>query len=269
MKHYLNDDGSKYRIYPNASPGQLVENPYWLINKNEMTDITSNVTTVGGWAGGTPYVVGKAYGTVYAYRWAGLDAEGEPQIYNENGEKVLRTTGVQSTDALVAVGTRNPKQTVGFTNMFQYKGWGLSCMFVYNGGHIFKKDTPTIGGRITTNYNRLLNDRWKVPGDEARTDIPKFDSAPDNVDRANVYNSCEQHWVKGDYIKLRDLELSYDLQKPLLDKFGIRNTVLKLQVRNLFYWAKNKGGLDPEIFNLGGTRSPLAPTYSFGLSITL
>ena len=44
MKQYLNADGTKYRIYPDASLGQLVENPYWLINKNTMTDYTHRFT---------------------------------------------------------------------------------------------------------------------------------------------------------------------------------------------------------------------------------
>ena len=32
------------------------------------------------------YLQGDAYGTVYAYRYAGLDANGDPSVYNENGE---------------------------------------------------------------------------------------------------------------------------------------------------------------------------------------
>jgi len=44
MKYYLNEDGSKYRIYPDRALGQLVENPYWIINKNKMTDNTNRFT---------------------------------------------------------------------------------------------------------------------------------------------------------------------------------------------------------------------------------
>jgi TonB-linked SusC/RagA family outer membrane protein len=44
MKHYLNDDGTKYRIYPNTQLGELTENPYWILNKNELTDHTDRFT---------------------------------------------------------------------------------------------------------------------------------------------------------------------------------------------------------------------------------
>jgi TonB-linked SusC/RagA family outer membrane protein len=44
MAHYLNDDGTKYRIYPDQELGNLTENPYWIINKNTMTDHTNRYT---------------------------------------------------------------------------------------------------------------------------------------------------------------------------------------------------------------------------------
>lgn len=45
MKHYLNDDGSKYRMFEGLQDLQDdEENPYWILNKNKMTDGTSRFT---------------------------------------------------------------------------------------------------------------------------------------------------------------------------------------------------------------------------------
>ncbi|MDR1199421.1 MAG: SusC/RagA family TonB-linked outer membrane protein [Prevotellaceae bacterium] len=44
MSHYLNDDGTKYRIYSGRPLGTLVENPYWIVNKNTMNDHTNRFT---------------------------------------------------------------------------------------------------------------------------------------------------------------------------------------------------------------------------------
>ena len=44
MTHYLNDDGSKYRIVPFADLSNDIENPYWTINKNKMSDYTERFT---------------------------------------------------------------------------------------------------------------------------------------------------------------------------------------------------------------------------------
>ncbi|MDR2120514.1 MAG: SusC/RagA family TonB-linked outer membrane protein [Tannerella sp.] len=44
MTRYLNDDGSKYRIVAHPDISSDTENPYWIINKNKMTDFTERLT---------------------------------------------------------------------------------------------------------------------------------------------------------------------------------------------------------------------------------
>jgi TonB-linked SusC/RagA family outer membrane protein len=45
MKKYLNDDGTKYRMFEGLQELQDdVENPYWTINKNKLTDNTERIT---------------------------------------------------------------------------------------------------------------------------------------------------------------------------------------------------------------------------------
>ncbi|KKO92259.1 membrane protein [Sphingobacterium sp. Ag1] len=45
MKKYLNDDGSKYRMFEGRQPLESdVENPYWTINKNILGDNTERIT---------------------------------------------------------------------------------------------------------------------------------------------------------------------------------------------------------------------------------
>ena len=44
MSHWLNDDGSKYRMFPNVDQSEEMENPYWIINKNQLTDKNKRIT---------------------------------------------------------------------------------------------------------------------------------------------------------------------------------------------------------------------------------
>lgn len=45
MRHYLNDDGTKYRMFEDKQGlSSDTENPYWIINKNKMTDHTERLT---------------------------------------------------------------------------------------------------------------------------------------------------------------------------------------------------------------------------------
>jgi ferric enterobactin receptor len=44
MKHYLNEDGSKYRMFPAEDLSADYENPYWIINKDKMYDKNNRFT---------------------------------------------------------------------------------------------------------------------------------------------------------------------------------------------------------------------------------
>ena len=45
MSHYLNEDGSRYRVFGDrVEPWSEKANPYWIINKNKMTDDTERFT---------------------------------------------------------------------------------------------------------------------------------------------------------------------------------------------------------------------------------
>mgnify|MGYP003407522146 CR=1 FL=1 len=44
MSHWINEDGTKYRMFPNHVLEDEVENPYWIINKNKMTDQNERIT---------------------------------------------------------------------------------------------------------------------------------------------------------------------------------------------------------------------------------
>lgn len=44
MSHWLNGDGSKYLMFPHLPLESQVENPYWIINKNKMTDKNKRIT---------------------------------------------------------------------------------------------------------------------------------------------------------------------------------------------------------------------------------
>lgn len=44
MSRWINEDGTKYRMFPNQALEDDVENPYWIINKNKMTDKNERIT---------------------------------------------------------------------------------------------------------------------------------------------------------------------------------------------------------------------------------
>ena len=44
MSKWINEDGTKYYMFPNLLPENQMENPYWIVNKNKMTDSNERIT---------------------------------------------------------------------------------------------------------------------------------------------------------------------------------------------------------------------------------
>ena len=221
------------------------------------------------------FVAGYAAQILFAYRWAGLDGMGDPQVFDENGNKVKLSKDLTDVNALRCMGSMQPLWYGGLTNTFTYKDFGLSFMFVYNLGHKMRNDVNSFwNGRLGSNIHKDFDKRWRNEGDEHITDIPSYVSnTKESVTRREVdfYRYADINVLDASYIKLRDLSLSYSLPKSVCDKFASDHVKLRLQVSNLFYWVANGEGIDPESqnFRYGRRITQFGPSYSIGLTIDL
>ena len=92
-------------------------------------------------------------------------------------------------------------------------------------------------------FNKVVRqlDAWKKPGDV--TDIPKYVYNGNKL--ANSFST--QYLYKGDYIRLRNLQVRYQLPKNILSKFKIENLSVYVRGTNLLTWVKDKNmPFDPE-----------------------
>ena len=47
MKHWLNEDGTRYRMFEGLQlPAADVDNPYWIVNRNPITEKTARLGTI-------------------------------------------------------------------------------------------------------------------------------------------------------------------------------------------------------------------------------
>jgi hypothetical protein len=84
-------------------------------------------------------------------------------------------------------------------------------------------------------------DRWTKPGDV--TMIPKY------IYNGNKsFQSASDVWLsKGDYVRLRNIELGYDIPKSLLNRAKIGSAHVYLRGTNLYTWVKDPNmPFDPE-----------------------
>ena len=198
-------------------------------------------------------------------------------------------------DGLVYSGTTQPLLQGGFTNTFYYKKFTLSALFIGSFGNVIRlrKLSDNYAFGFPTPDQNMSKDfayRWRQPGDEAHTDVPRLEIDEWDMDLtypypANVqmYNNSDLRTVKGNFLRLSNLSLSYDLYNDNMRAKGIQNIRFMIQGNNLHVW-KNKRlkGQDPEAtgsqmsyadtreanVSFGNTFLPLPRSYSFSVSVS-
>lgn len=219
------------------------------------------------------YVQGYPAASLFAYRWAGLDNMGDPQVFDENGNKVKLSKDLTDLKGMHHVGTMQAPWYGGLTNTFDYKGLELSFMFAYNLGHKMRNDVNRFyGGRISSNLHKDFDKRWRKAGDEEMTDVPAYISnSKVSATRREIdfYRYSDAQVLDASYIKLRNLSLAYSLPRKVCDRLSAENIKIRLQAANLFYWAANHEGIDPESMNLrlGQRTTHYGPSWSVGLTV--
>lgn len=87
----------------------------------------------------------------------------------------------------------------------------------------------------------------------------------------NAYNYSTARIASGDFVRLKEVSLSYDLPKRWVSALHFNSASLKLQGTNLLllYADKKLHGQDPEFFNTGGVAVPMAKQVTLTLKLGL
>ena len=244
-----------------------------ITNLRNNPDIWSLIVPEGGAKQGYP-----SRG-LFSIPFAGLDpADGSPLYKMETGE-----TGdsiyLQSDETrfLKYEGPVNPLVNGGWYNSLRYKNFTLSGLITYSGGNKVRLNPV-----YKTGYNDLdalpyeFARRWTLPGDHERTDIP---SVLDQLYAAQVgglypyttYNYSSARVVDGDYVRLKQLSLSYALPADRVSALGLSNLSLSLVANNIYliYADKRLNGQDPEFSTSGGVAMPIPRQITMSLKIGL
>ena len=75
--------------------------------------------------------------------------------------------------------------------------------------------------------------------------------------------------VHADYLKLRNIVLSYNFDRKLCRHIGLKDLRLRFQVNNLCTWARNSHGIDPEAWSGGAPRLKTPRSYTMSLFFNL
>jgi hypothetical protein len=171
------------------------------------------------------------------------------------------------------MGTTQPLWYGGITNNITYGQFTLSFLVVYNLGNVMRRDVNQFyTGRLTTNVPNYVAERWKKPGDETTTDVPRYtgNTAQNGLRFINLYTQANTNVVSASYAKLRDMTLTYALPKVVINKLSMSDCSVYAQLNNVMLWQNNQANIDPEFFNLNnGTRTSRMPSfYTIGIRTT-
>lgn len=258
----------------------------WSQNRNKVIALADGINELflGGFEGSAIFaVVGKPYGQIYGGRWI-RDSQGRVVIDEADGLPIQDPT-------VGSIGDPNPDWNGGITNTLTYKGFSFGFLIdIKSGGDIWNgtrgalnnfgmtKETETRGETKVFDGVRGYydaNNNLVITG-EANSVVATLDQSYYQGVGTGFVGPAEQFVEDGSYVKLREISLTYSLNKKWLKKTPFGSIDISFIGRNLWLKTDYKG-IDPETsltgagnslgmdyFNMPGTRS-----YGFSLRVSL
>ena len=234
------------------------------LNRSKVKELSNEVKIfyLGGGFGrsGTPVIEeGKAYGDLLAFKWA-TDAKGN-HLVTAAGKPVL-------TAAQEFIGNFNPKETVGFTNTFGYKGFSLRVLIDGRVGGVIVSGTEmnlAFSGipEATAQYRE---GGWSLGGvDATGQPVSATISAQDfwQIASGKRYGAGEFFAYKATNFRVREASLGYEIPLKAISFLSfVKGMKFSLVGRNLFWLYRGKSILD--IPGIGKRKMWFDPDMSLG-----
>ena len=195
---------------------------------------------------------------------------GDTRWKDLNGDNVINYLDRQ------VIGRRTPDFTGGLTSDFSYKNFNLFVKTDFTVGHMIINGRRVKGiAQTQGNQNGPLEIRDSWTPENPTSNVPIFtlvDRQRNHLaaggDQGSMNSSSSRMWEKGDYLALREVTLSYDLQgKHVKNVFD--NMRLYLTGANLAYFNDFTGSSPEESGDgIDYGRFPLPRTITFGVNVT-
>lgn len=256
------------------------------VYNQEITKLENQPTAFDLIDGNGGNAVGRPRNSIYSYQFTGLNNQGLPTFVMQDGE-TNKITGANFqdnknvTDYLKYEGSIEPNKSFGLANTFTYKNWSLYVFFVGSAGNKVRLN-PIYDSEYDdlTVFTKDFTNRWINPGDENVTNVPviadkrlnaNYDGARTLARAYNTYNYSDVRIADGDFVRLKNISLSWEFPKEFKRKLGFNTFTLKGSAVNpwLIYSDKRLNGQDPEFRNTGGVAFPITSQYTFTLNISL
>lgn len=254
-------------------------------NNNTVESLTSDVKkyNLGGYDDLTIMAItGQKFGEIYGSKFARV-TDKSSQYY---GQLLLNAEGLPTRGEEGArLGNQQATALVGITNNFSYKGFGLSFLLDARiGGKIFSstnyimqsngtaaitapnglRENMTVQG-VTLNGTTYSPNAKSVTPERYYTWIAQYGNM--GIGEANIYDATN--------VRLRNVQLSYDLPLKFLSKTPIQRAKVGVSCNNVWLISGDMNGIDPEsVYNTNtsatgfeNSTAPTSRTFLFNLTL--
>lgn len=232
-------------------------------NDNRIIEIINGSPVMNG---STITLLNKPIGQVLTTRYAGVNpATGRPMWLDSLGNL---TYAPLAKDRYYAGTTGLPPYTGGASTSISYKGVSLEVNASYQYGQVISDGQYNflmeIGARVNTNYENF-NNRWTAPGQV--TYIPRSNANSAEPNGAGPATG-DRFLLKTDFIRVRNITLSYDLPATVISRLRIASARFYVQGGNLFTYTSFQG-YDPEFVTTATGIIPQSKNVTVGVQISL
>jgi TonB-linked SusC/RagA family outer membrane protein len=244
--------------------------------------------------------LGEPVGSFYGFRYLGVWPSDESVLaYNEEGNVLLDVKGdpvpltykgqypFKGGDAIyedvnkdgqidlldvVYLGDSNPNFIGGFGGNFVWKNLRMSTQWQFRTGYMIVNEVAinTEGMLDKNNQSTAVLKRWRAAGQNEPGMLPRayLDHPANNL-------GSDRYVEAGDYLRMVNLTIAYDIPKHICKRIKIRSLDIALTMRRLFTWTMYSGQ-DPEIspniedpFWFGTDKAKTPPPKAYTLSIAI
>ena len=202
-------------------------------NKNEIKELYGGKQDIN-----KSLFVGKPISQIYLLKSDGIwqmNETAEAAVFNaQPGDRKIRDVkedNVINGEDRDFCGVYTPKWFGSFTNTFSYKGFDLTAFFTYAGGHMINNslnrylNSFNVWGNMSEDYYTYY---WRQDRPNNKYPAPRVGSAYANGD------GTDANLQKGDYLRLRNLELGYRLPASVIKNIRATNVRVYFSIQNLF-----------------------------------
>jgi TonB-linked SusC/RagA family outer membrane protein len=208
--------------------------------------------------------IGEPVGVLFTQKFAGVSqATGRPMWYDSSGNL---TYTVLAKDRVVIGPTLLSPYTGGLRTAFKYKGVLLDIFFQGEYGRWSTDGQVNFLYENIARINELqyiYDNRWTTPGQV--TSIPRF-NVNGTESKGSGAQSGDRMWFKADYIRLKNVLLSYDLPAKWVSKAKITNARIYVQATNLLTFS-DWYSYDIEFVNTATGIIPQTKNITFGIQL--